>query len=197
MPIEQARHWILTIPLDDWSPPDRLSDHLLRIIGQGEEGENGYKHWQLVASFSRPTRLGAVKRIFGQSSHCEATRSEAAVAYCTKEDTRILGTEINIGELSLRRNSAHDWNKIRDYAIAGDLGAIPADIFIRYYKNLKSISEDNCKPHEIIRTGIVYWGKTGVGKSKRAYEEAGPDAYFKCSRTKWWQGYKGKQILYS
>lgn len=38
---------------------------------------------------------------------------------------------------------------------------------------------------------VVFHGPTGSGKSRRAWAEAGYDAYSKCPRTKWWTGYQG------
>lgn len=40
---------------------------------------------------------------------------------------------------------------------------------------------------------MVYWGPTGVGKSRRAWEEAKLDAYPKNPRTKFWCGYRGEE----
>lgn len=39
----------------------------------------------------------------------------------------------------------------------------------------------------------VFWGKTGTGKSQRAWAEAGMAAYGKDPRTKWWCGYRGEE----
>jgi len=39
----------------------------------------------------------------------------------------------------------------------------------------------------------VFIGPTGTGKSHRAWEEAGLDAYIKTSSNKWWDGYKGQK----
>lgn len=39
------------------------------------------------------------------------------------------------------------------------------------------------------RKVTVFWGPTGTGKSRRAWEEAGLDAYPKDPRTKFWDGY--------
>lgn len=38
----------------------------------------------------------------------------------------------------------------------------------------------------------VYWGKTGTGKSRRAWDEATFDAYPKVPTNVWWCGYRGQ-----
>jgi len=43
------------------------------------------------------------------------------------------------------------------------------------------------------RICMVFWGKTGTGKSRRAWEEAGMDAYCKDPRTKFWDGYQDEE----
>jgi len=70
---------------------------------------------------------------------------------------------------------------------------IPADIRIRCYSTLRRISSDYSRPLAIERSCIVYHGKTGVGKSRRAWEELGLDSYPKDSRTKFWCGYQGQE----
>jgi len=39
----------------------------------------------------------------------------------------------------------------------------------------------------------VFWGPTGTGKSRRAWDEATLDAYPKDPRTKFWDGYNGQR----
>lgn len=48
------------------------------------------------------------------------------------------------------------------------------------------------KPTSMERECNVYWGTTGAGKSHRAWEEAGLDAYPKDPNTKFWDGYNGQ-----
>lgn len=49
---------------------------------------------------------------------------------------------------------------------------------------------DNMKPEAKIKTTKVYWGPTRVGKSRKAWEEAGFDAYPKIPTIKFWDGYR-------
>lgn len=42
---------------------------------------------------------------------------------------------------------------------------------------------------------MVFWGPTGTGKSHRAWERAGVDAYSKCPRTKFWCGYRNETSI--
>jgi len=40
---------------------------------------------------------------------------------------------------------------------------------------------------------VVYWGRSGTGKSRKAWEEAGFDAYPKDPNTKFWDGYQSQE----
>lgn len=45
----------------------------------------------------------------------------------------------------------------------------------------------------MVRTIDVYWGITGSGKSRRAWDEAGLEAFPKDPRTKFWCGYNSEE----
>jgi len=67
---------------------------------------------------------------------------------------------------------------------------IPAFIRIRHYSTLRRIATDFTEPIAVVKVVHVYWGQTGSGKSRRAWAEAGMDAYPKDPITKWWCGYR-------
>lgn len=189
MPAPQARYFLLTIRHRDFTP--YLPPGVSWIRGQLELGEGGYLHWQVCISLPKKKTLRWVKSIFGDSCHVEITRSEAAEAYVWKEETRVPGTQFDLGSKSLKRNSAADWELVWDHAKCGRLEEIPADIRVRNYFTLRAIGADFAKPLAMERSCNVFWGPTGTGKSRRAWAEAGMDAYPKDPRTKWWTGYKG------
>lgn len=190
--MSQQRYWMLTIPQHGFTP--YLPPQCSWIKGQLELGEGGFLHWQVICGFKRSVRLSAVRDCFGPY-HAEATRSDAADSYVWKDQSSVDGTRFEIGKKCLKRNSPTDWEQIRDLARVGDFDAIPSDIFVRCYHQLRSISKDHCRPDAMERIVHVYWGASGTGKSRRAWELGGPDAYPKDPNTKFWDGYQGQSIV--
>lgn len=184
----KAKYWIGTIPAHEFTP--YLNDNIAYIHGQLEQGsQTAYLHWQLFFITKQQCRLSAVKKIFGQG-HFEATRSEAAEGYCLKSDTAVDGTQFSLGQRPFKRNDANDWNRLLDAAKQSDWDAIPAQLYIAHYRSLKAIAAENAKPLAVERTINVFWGRTGSGKSRRAWDEAGLDAYPKDPCSKFWDGYR-------
>ena len=70
---------------------------------------------------------------------------------------------------------------------------IEAQVYVTHYNQLRRIAVDNCQAEPIVRTVHVFWGETGVGKSRDAWAAAGWDAYPKDPNTKFWDGYNGQQ----
>jgi len=136
--------------------------------------------------------LSACKSKFAVTAHAEPCRSAAAKQYVWKEETRD-GEQFEFGTPSVERSSVCDWEGILTKAKSGDLEGIPADVVIRYYSSLARIGADFAAPTALERTCIVYYGPTGTGKSRKAWEEAGLDAFPKDPRSKFWFGYKGQK----
>lgn len=95
----------------------------------------------------------------------------------------------------MRRNVESDWGKVWDLALEGRILDIEPSIRIQHYRTLRSIAADYCEPVGYERQCFVYWGPTGVGKSRRAWYEAGLDAYPKDPRSKFWCGYNNQEHI--
>jgi len=173
-------------------PTRLLLEHEPGNLATEADNNAGYLHWQIVACFARKIRLRGVRECFGPF-HAEPSRSKAANDYVFKQDTQVVGTQFELGQLPMQRSSSRDWELVRRGAIQGNYNEIPPDIFIRYYGNLRRITQDNLQPMPQLRTITCYWGPTGVGKSRRVWHEAGPQAYPKDPRTKFWDGYRGQE----
>lgn len=188
----QGRYWLLTIPDPDNLYEPTLHDSMSYIRGQQELSEGGYRHYQVLVAFTKKTSLRGVRAIFGDV-HAELGRSDAARQYVWKEDTRVEGTQFELGNLPLRRSEPADWDKIRALAIEGNLEDVPSDIFVRNYSALRRIGQDNLRPIGMERTCAVFWGRTGTGKSRRAWDEASLEAFPKDPNSKFWDGYRNHE----
>jgi len=189
-----ARYWLAT--LYGWTVPTQLPSGCCWIKGQQETcPTTGRLHHQVIFGLSGPQRLSWLRSTFGGGHHYEPSRSSHADAYVWKDETAVEGTRFELGRKLLRRNSSVDWEQILSHAKEGNIGQIPADVQIRYYRSLKGIAADHHRPIGIEKTVNVFHGRTGTGKSRRAWEEAGVCAYPKDPRSKWFDGYKGEENI--
>jgi len=95
--------------------------------------------------------LAGVTNTFGPF-HAEPTKSQSAHSYVWKEDTRVHGTQFELGQLPISRKSAVDWEEVRRLAKLGELDSIPADIYCRNYNSLKRIA--TVSKYELV--GLMY-----------------------------------------
>lgn len=185
----QGIFWLLTIPHNDFLP--YTPPNVQYIVGQLEEGaEGGYKHWQILVAFKSKQSLRGVKEVFGNTCHAELSRSSAATEYVQKEETAVVGTQFEFGAKPFCRNARVEWESVWTAAQSGDLSKIPANVRVVNYRTLRTIGSDFARAVGMERICYVFWGKTGSGKSRRAWEEAGMEAYCKDPRSKFWDGYQ-------
>lgn len=199
----QGIYWMATIPKAVWQPPAECPEGIQYLKGQLELGESGYEHWQLVVAFCSKKRLRAAKQSFPLQAHLELTYSQRALEYVWKDDTRVDGTQFEIGEIKKNRNQKETFEEAFRFAVEGKLTPeyIPADILVRHWSSLNRIHARHARP--TVREGLIVelrWGVTGSGKThdtfQRARELSGGDNFFiKSSRTKWWDGYQGETTV--
>lgn len=189
----QGRWWILTIPELQFVVPLECPTGLAYLKGQLELGDGGFRHWQMFAISVRKTSLRGIKHIFGSQCHAELSRSDAAEEYVWKEETRVAGTQFELGARPHRRNQSTDWQVVWDLAVGGQLLDIEHSIRVQHYRTLRQIGSDFAQPTAVLRSCIVFWGPTGTGKSRRAWSESTLSAYPKDPRTKFWCGYRDQK----
>lgn len=194
----QGKYWICTLPVRSGIDLEYFeygvqSGAVAYTRGQRECGESGYEHWQFIVYFRRKCRIGNLKNLFGEQCHCELTRSDAARSYVWKDDT-FVGDRFEFGELPSRRSNSRDWEGIWQSAAAGNIVGIDPQIRVCHYNTLRKIRADFARAMEYERRCIVFWGETGTGKSRMAWRIAGMDAYPKCPRSKFWDGYVDQEM---
>lgn len=142
-----------------------------------------------------------MKKLDGKA-HWEIAKGTADqnIKYCTKEDTRVAGpwqvgepmTAGHRSDLDKAASMLDEGKTIRDVAMECK------STFIRYHRGLQAY-QNIClaAPRQLMETGPEVWvfcGKTGAGKSHRAWSRW-PDAYRKPANGKWWDGYRGQETV--
>lgn len=159
----QSQWFLLTVPGADFVP--FLPEGVGYIIGQRELGAGGFDHWQICAHLLTKQTVTFVRRLFGGRAHVEPSRSAAARDYVWKEDTRVEGTQFELGHVPTRRNSQVDWELVWASATTGEISAIPAQLRVCHYRSLRTIQSDYAKTPGMVRDCSLYWGRTGTGKT--------------------------------
>lgn len=171
------------------------------IFGRETAPDTGTPHLQGYVYFENARTFGAMKELL-PTAHLEKAREgpRCNYEYCSKGgDFEEFGVRpLEEGEASRKGGEAvkRKWEDAKKAAQEGDLDRIPGEIFVRYYKSLKTIHTDYQEmPKEV--EGVVgrwFYGPTGTGKSRAARDEY-PDAYLKNAANKWWCGYKGERYV--
>lgn len=167
------------------------------IFGR-EVGEQGTPHLQGYIRFARPYRFATVKDRYLSGCHVSVARGSARQnrEYCSKS-----GDFEEFGELT---DTSSERASRDELAVAfgtdardGRRGIVrfaeehPGTYAFSGHtllRNFWSLQEPQPRPSCSCKW---YYGRPGVGKSRRAHEEL-PGAYIKEPRTKWWNGYLGE-----
>lgn len=202
--MSRSRNFVFTI--NNPTPIDTLTLEELEcrhIAYQEEMGANGTPHLQGCISFSTSVTLATAIRRLPVRSHVEVMRGtyQQALSYCTKEDTRI-SDPIQRGDPPVSQGERVDLKRyiemIPTHSELDILSMLP-ETHARYYRFYDRVRGLLSKPrrHEMVIK--VYWGPPGTGKSRRAADEAGDDAYYvsqpTASQTLWFDGYNTQKTV--
>lgn len=158
----------------------------------------GREHLQSFVYFKNPK--GSVKNVSKMFGNCHVEIMHGSISdnenYCSKESklTKI-GTEVNQG----KRN---DLNEIKEKIMSGtrvdDLILEVPVIYHQYGRTLHKIEDIYLRQQfrKEMTKGFWYYGKTGVGKSHKVFEDFDPKThYVKNLDDDWWDGYTGQPIV--
>jgi len=163
-----------------------------------ERGDSGTPHLQGFIAFSNPKSFQSVKGIPGlQRIHLEACRGTVShnIDYCSKE-----GNFEEYGNRPLQ-GSRSDLERVAQLVGEGkslmDIAEEAPIEFIKFSKGIEKLVALR-QPYRQWKTEVYwYYGPTGTGKSKTAFEEAAManSYYVKDPTGKWWDGYVGQEVV--
>ncbi len=156
------------------------------ICWQREQAATGTPHLQGYVELHSPARVARTKVMLGAPSiHLESRKGtrDQARDYCRKPGTSLQGTWETFGEWIAGPGARTDLAAVGSAIQAGSTDRqIALDfpgMYIRYHRGISAYRQaiEDSLPRGAPRVE-VFWGPTGVGKSRRASELA-PTAY-------WW-----------
>jgi len=205
----RSKYWMFTINNPATNEEPATWPHVEYCVWQREVGENSTPHLQGYVIFEGAKQMSWLKSSVNGRAHWEARQGTHAQAkeYCTKEDTRrdgpwSVGDEPEVADQGKRMDLTLLKRKL-DTGVTEKAIAESEDSFgiwlkyhkaIQRYRMLKRAGERNW--HTFC---LVLWGPPGVGKSRRAHEEAGPGAYWlrkpSPNSPVWFDGYDGEETV--
>lgn len=211
----RSRNWVVTLnnPAGASASPTehhaatrvlfQNEDKVAYSIFQIERGESGTLHAQGYIQFRNPQSLSGVRSAISPRGHYEVRRGthEQAKEYASKEDSRVSEPE-EFGEARDSQGARSDLESIKEKL---DSGAPMVEVaqshfgsWVRYHKSFERYVTLIQQQRSWVTEAVVFWGPSGTGKSRRACEMAGPDAYWlpkPNSGRAFWDGYVGQEIV--
>ncbi|ALE29606.1 replication associated protein [Lake Sarah-associated circular virus-10] len=172
-----------------------LSQYKYIVVGK-EVGESGTNHLQGYIYFVNAKSMSAVKKMISKRCHLESAKGSPlqAATYCKKDNNDYYEN----GELPVIQGKRTDLDEIRD--ILKQTNKMSDVVMVaKSYQSVK-MAEQILKYHEKPRMEKPYvewyYGPTGTGKSKKAYEVLSDECYTCLSTGKWFDGYDAhKNVL--
>lgn len=198
---ERTKNWCFTYN----NPDEQLSFHpavVVYAVWQLERGEHGTLHYQGYVEFKESKRLAGVKKALGGNPHVEPRRGSQAqaIAYCSKEGTRVLGPwrfgepSGDAGRLGLDGFVA----RLRDGTALRTVALEDVQTFARFRPALLQVAAW-VEPRKWREVSCFYLcGETGTGKSALVYDTFGYENVYTLSSQSplWFDRYAGQRVLF-
>lgn len=161
----------------------------------GKEGANDTPHLQIYLETKIRLRFNQVKTLLGRRNHIEKRAGTAAQAsdYCKKEGDWTEFGEISKPEPGHRTDLDVLHRDLRGGATIATISDEHFASFMRYRRSIESYMNIHAKQRDFKTIVRVYWGKTGTGKTRKAFEESLVAPYVHPGGN-WFDGYTGQHF---
>jgi len=197
----KPRHWCATFFTE---PTNKLPEGVrYAIYGKEICPTTNKEHWQSYIEFTKPVRMAAVKKIYGDKTvHLEARQGsrDEARSYCKKDDKWEEHGEWITGQ-GYRTDLKTIHNKIVNGATVEDIVLNQDDFqtYCQYRGGIEKLAEImDYKLAPAYRANMkvtVISGSTRQGKTKKAVLEYKPTFMIKGSKLQWWGGYSRDKVI--
>lgn len=175
-----------------------LGSDQVKYAGFGREvGEEGTPHLQGFICFKNPKMYSAIKRIPGfERMHFENMKGtvDQNITYCSKgglfEEYGVKPQQGKRSDLDEVIALVSDGKRLRDVSEECPIQ------FVKFHKGIERLISLRA-PSRNFKTQVYwFWGGTGSGKSKKAFEMAAETSFYvKDPLNKWWCGYEQQDVV--
>jgi len=167
------------------------------VVGR-EIGAEGTNHLQGFVQFEKPGKTLAACKKLNARAHWESSKGsiDQNYAYCTKDGDF---EEVGVKPMTQQKKGEaekHRWDEILSAAQDGRLEDIPAEVRLKYPRNIAYIRQEATRKQVLKDTeeeNLWIYGPTKTGKSLMA-RTLYPDLYLKMCN-KWWDGYEQQDVV--
>lgn len=186
-----------------------------------EKGEETHReHFQIYVEFDKNTAktMAGIKRALGAGAHIEERRGtpKQAAGYCMKGEFHADEPDFDYAVFYDQPHSTwlgKKYGQINEQGARNDLNAVAEamrngqltvdeiidtqpTLYHQYGRTLEKIQArvNLNRRRDFMTECFWYWGETGVGKTRRVYEEVGDQDLFVLNTEDkgWWDGYAGQ-----
>lgn len=180
--------------------PPLWNDKRMSYLVYGAEvcPNTGRDHWQGYAEFINPVEMNTVQKLLGaEKQHVEKRRGtpEQAATYCKKQDKNFK----EFGVMS-KQGERTDFKEVtmalanRTMSIA-DVARDKPNLFVQYHRGFKALEAETRTRKEFEPCHVeIWWGKTGLGKTRKWFDEHKDDGYM-ADNLDWWCQYKQEKFV--
>lgn len=201
--VQSAKHWVFTlnnytdIELATATKENNFLGKDVKYVVVGKEvGDSGTPHLQGYISFIGRKTARFVKDLIGGRAHVEIARSTPTQAadYCKKD-----GDFWEHGTVPNRRGKRTDLDVVFERVKAGATRTEIRDEFFKtyakYHRAIDKLISDTAPVRTWETEVIVYWGKTGTGKTRQVYRFHKLEEIYVHPGDSWFDGYDGHPIV--
>jgi len=202
----RSKYWMCTINNPSHNAIPESWPGVEYAVWQREKGEQGTEHLQVYVIFEKTKYLTAVRKIQAPG-HWERRMGTHAQAkdYVTKADTRVAGPwEAGDEPADKEQGKRNDLLTLKrkldegksESEIARDPETFP--VWAKHYKVVARYKTLTGQQRNWPTFTQVIWGAPGLGKTRKALELAGPDAYWlprPAGQTAWFDNYIGQETI--
>lgn len=202
--MSRAKNWIFTINNYTEQEEEQLAllasqdDVIFLLYGREVGSQRDTPHLQGMLLLSHRLRLGTLKSKDGlRRAHLQVMRGtiQQSVDYCSKDgDVVVYGEQPEHGQ-----GRRVDLESLKEDLNTGVPLAVIANEhfsnYIRYHRGIEKYVALRSTPRNWICSVVVYWGRTGTGKTRAVHDNA--TSLYTHVGGQWFDGYDGhKQVLF-